>query len=76
MIKGDEIICTSNSIAYNITIGKKYIIEEVGSLVLNRNKIIIIRDDNDLYIRVHITYFKLVSVVRDEKLQTLLDWYS
>ena len=45
MIKGDAIICTSNS-AYNITIGKKYIIEEVG------------------------------SVVRDEKLQTLLDWYS
>ena len=44
MIKGDVIICTSNS-AYNITIGK-YIIEEVG------------------------------SVVRDEKLQTLLDWYS
>ena len=74
MIKGDVIICTSNS-AYNITIGKKYIIEEVGSPVLNRNKIIII-DDNDLYIRVHITYFKLVSVVRDEKLQTLLDWYS
>ena len=33
MIKGDAIICTSNS-AYNITIGKKYIIEEVGSLVL------------------------------------------
>ena len=75
MIKGDVIICTSNS-AYNITIGKKYIIEEVGSPVLNRNKIIIIIDDNDLYIRVHITYFKLVSVVRDEKLQTLLDWYS
>lgn len=73
MIKGDAIICTSDS-AYNITIGKKYIIEEVGSLqsVLDRNKIKII-DDNDLYIRVHITYFKLVSVVRDEKLQALLD---
>ena len=31
MIKGDAIICTSNS-AYNITIGKKYIIEEGDTL--------------------------------------------